>query len=106
MLAAVDQQHAIGGHAICREHEQSIFNVGGERRGAHIEPQLNGRRNLVDVLTARSGSADETLLDFALVNRDVVGNANHAARQGIGSSGVSFGRTCWSATFSIIVVAA
>jgi len=86
MLAAVDQQHTIASHSAGREREQSILDVGWQRRGAHIEPELDGRRDLVDVLTARSGRAHEPLLDRAIVNRDVVGNANHAARHVVGHS--------------------
>src|SRR4051812_13408051 len=45
---------------------------------AHIETQLHGGFELVDVLPARSGRADELLLKLALVDRDVVGDPEHA----------------------------
>ena len=74
MLAAVDQQHAISGHAAPREREQPIFHIGWEGGGAHIEAELDGRRDLVDVLTARPGGAYEALFDLALVYGNGVGN--------------------------------
>ena len=41
----------------------------GQQRGrmADVEAQLHGRRQLVDVLAAGAGRADEILFDLALV---------------------------------------
>src|SRR5262249_12281013 len=46
---------------------------------AHVESQLHRGRELVDVLPARTGGADEALDELALLDRDVVGDADHAA---------------------------
>ena len=44
----------------------------------HIEAKLHGRSNLIDILPARAGGADEFLMNFFLIDRDRVGNSNHA----------------------------
>src|SRR5262249_62377648 len=49
------------------------------RRTAHVEAQLHGRGKLVDVLPARAGRTDEAFRDLAIVDRDVVVDADHGA---------------------------
>ena len=52
-LSGVDHQIAIGGHVAGGEPDQPVLNVGLERaRGANVEPELDRRRDLVDVLAA------------------------------------------------------
>jgi hypothetical protein len=45
----------------------------------HVEAQLNGRGDLIDILPARAGGADELLMNFFLADRDRAGNSNHAS---------------------------
>ena len=47
---------------------------------AHVEPQLNGARHLVDVLPARPRGAHKTFLDLALVEGNVIRHWNHGTR--------------------------
>ena len=44
----------------------------------HIEAELHGRGDLIDILPARAGGADELLMNFGLMDRDGAGNSNHA----------------------------
>ena len=44
----------------------------------HIEAELHGRGDLIDILPARAGGADELLMNFSLIDRDRAGNSNHA----------------------------
>ena len=50
-----------------------------QRGAADVEAQLHRGRELIDVLPARTGRADETFLDVALVDRDGAGDADHSA---------------------------
>ena len=43
----------------------------------HVEAQLHGGRELVDILPAGAGGADEAFRELVLVNRDMVGDADH-----------------------------
>jgi len=43
----------------------------------HIEAELHGRGDLIDILPARAGGADEFLMNFFLIDRDRGGNSNH-----------------------------
>jgi hypothetical protein len=45
---------------------------------SHIEAELHGRINLIDILTSRAGGADELLMNFSLIDRDRAVNSNHA----------------------------
>ena len=45
----------------------------------HVETELHGRGDLIDILPARAGGADEFLMDFFLTDRDRAGNSNHAS---------------------------
>lgn len=53
MSPAVDQQLAIRRHPRPGEGDQPRLHIGWQRRRADVVPKLNGRRDLVDVLTTR-----------------------------------------------------
>lgn len=55
------------------------------RRMTQIEPQLHGRRNLVDVLPAGARRADKGLLDLARGNGDLVCDLDHGGTLGLDS---------------------
>ncbi len=44
---------------------------------AHVEAQLDGGRDLVDVLAAGAGGADKALLQLVVVNRKGVVDVQH-----------------------------
>src|SRR5262249_6387047 len=73
-----DHQHAVAREPSAREPLEPRAHLVGERgRTAHVEAQLHRGRELVDVLPARAGGADEALDELALVERDMVGDADH-----------------------------
>jgi hypothetical protein len=41
----------------------------------HVEAELHGRGDLIEILPARPGGADEFLMDFFFTDRDRVGNS-------------------------------
>ena len=43
-----------------------------------VEAELHGRGDLIDILPARAGGADEFLMDFFLTDRDRAVNSTHA----------------------------
>jgi hypothetical protein len=43
----------------------------------HVEAELHGRGDLIDILPARAGGADEFLMNFFLTDRDRAGYSNH-----------------------------
>jgi len=45
----------------------------------HIEAELHGRGDLIDILPARAGGADELLMNFFLIDHNRAGNSNHAS---------------------------
>ena len=49
------------------------------RAVAHVKTQLDGRLQLVDILAARAGGAQEALLDFPVFESDLGIDANHGA---------------------------
>src|SRR5205814_8959226 len=51
-----------------------------------IEPELDGRRDLVDVLAARTGRANKPLVEVVLVNRYRVRDADHEMGTGLFSA--------------------
>jgi hypothetical protein len=78
--AGVDHQHAVAGHPPAGQRGQALADLVGQRgRVGRVEPELDGRGNLVDVLPARARGADELHLDLALVQHNVRRDANHAA---------------------------
>src|SRR5580704_14453256 len=75
-----DDQHAVAGQPRAGEPLQTGAHVVRQRRRvAYVEAKLNRGRQLVDVLAARPRRAHEALFDFALVDRDVGGDADHGA---------------------------
>src|SRR5579862_378439 len=75
-----DDQHAVAGQPRAGEPLQSGAHVVGQRRRVpHVEAKLHRGRELVDVLPARPRRAHEAFFDFALVDRDAVGDVNHGA---------------------------
>ena len=52
---------------------------GGSDEALDVEPQLDGGRDLVDVLPARAGRAHEPFLELAVFDDDGVGDADHVA---------------------------
>ena len=58
----------------------------------HIEAELHGRTDLIDILTSRAGGADELLMNFLLIDRDRASNSNHAfSVRGVGLYGKRIG---------------
>src|SRR5262249_34389362 len=75
-----DDEHAVERHPPAGEAGQPQPHVLAQiRRAAHVEAKLHRARELVDVLAARTGSADEALLELVLVDADRVGDADHLA---------------------------
>ena len=73
----VDHDHAVLGHALAGEPVQPRLGVGRQHDPPGIEPQLRGGRELVDVLSAWTGSANEADIDIVFVDHEVAGNPQH-----------------------------
>src|SRR6185437_14982760 len=73
-----DDEHALVGKPSARQMLEPLTH-GREQRGRmpDVEAQLHRRRQLVDILAAGAGRADEILFDLALVEADAVGDADH-----------------------------
>jgi hypothetical protein len=77
----IDDKTAFFGHTLSGQTGKAVPNLFGERRGmGHIERELHGRGNLIDILTARARGADELLVNFFLTDRDRASNPNHVFR--------------------------
>ena len=64
-----DDDHAVLRRPRARQLDQLDRDVVGKaRRAARVEAQLHGGRNLVDILPAGAGGANESLDDLALVD--------------------------------------
>src|SRR5262249_43899223 len=75
-----DHEHARLGEAAAGDAREPRPHVLAQaRRAAHVEAKLDRARELVDVLSARAGGADEALLELILVDADGVGDADHRA---------------------------
>ena len=59
VLARPHYQHIVGRHAAPGQLPKSHLRVIRKRRSPHVITELNRRRDLVDVLAARAGGADE-----------------------------------------------
>src|SRR5947199_41522 len=57
MLAAVDEQHALAGHAAAGLRDQPFLHVGRQRRRRDVEAPFHRGRDLIDVLSARTRPA-------------------------------------------------
>src|SRR6187399_3546837 len=77
----VDHDHAILGHALPGNPVQPQGRVFRQCDLARIETELSRSRELVDVLPARPGGADEADLDVVLVDRKVAGNPQHGVHR-------------------------
>ena len=77
VLTAVDHQDAIRRDSTTRLCDQACLDVGREGRVLHVEPQLDGCRDLVDVLAPRSRRAHEALCQLVCVNRHRLGELDH-----------------------------
>ena len=62
----LDHHDAGAAHALVAETEQPLLHVLGERGGSDVEAQVDGVRDLVDVLPAGALSANRGQLDFVL----------------------------------------
>ena len=63
----------------------------------HIEAELHGRGDLIDILPARAGGADELLMNFFLSDCDRAGNWNHTFSLGrVGFSCKGWSIPCWT----------
>src|SRR3954470_16152865 len=80
MALCADDQHAVAGETAAGEALEPGAHVIGKVWGAaHIETQLNGARELVDVLPARPRGTDETFIQLVVADSDAAGDADHAA---------------------------
>src|SRR5215831_959554 len=74
----VDHDHALAGEASAGEPlEPRAHVVGKARRAARVEAKLHRARELVDILPAGTGRADEMLLELALADADRRSDADH-----------------------------
>ncbi len=74
----IDDKITFFGHTLSGQTGKAVPNVLGKgRRMGYIEAELNGRADLIDILPARAGSADELLMNLSLINRDRTRNSNH-----------------------------
>src|SRR5262249_17960777 len=73
-----DDEDAVAGQPAAREPLGALAHSGRQRgRMAQVETQLHRRRHLVDILAARAGGANKTLLDLAFVEQDRPGYRKH-----------------------------
>jgi hypothetical protein len=74
----IDDQMPFFGHPLSAQPGKTFPNIFGQgRRMGHIEAELNGSGDLIDILPARPGGADELLMNFFLSDRDRLRNSNH-----------------------------
>src|SRR6202043_367001 len=79
---SMDHDDAVLGHALAGEPVEPRLGIRRQRDPPGIEPQLGRGRELVDVLSTRTGGTDETDLDVVLVDREVAGNPQHGVTGG------------------------
>jgi hypothetical protein len=63
MRARVDDQDAVGTHAVTGQPFQPRANLSWQSRDIQVDPQFHGGLNFVDVLTSRTGGAQETFVE-------------------------------------------
>jgi hypothetical protein len=61
------EQEGVGRHAVPGECDQSLRDVGRQRRRADVEAELNRGSYLIDILTARTRSPNDSRLNVAFV---------------------------------------
>ena len=80
VFATVDDQDALGSQPARSQHGQPALDLLGQGRRATVEAKLHRRGDLVHVLAARAGGADEPFADLALVELDAFQNPDHRSR--------------------------
>ena len=73
----MNNDHAVLGHALAGKPAEPRRDIGSQRDPPRVETQLRRGRQLVDVLPAGAGSANESDVDVVLVDREVTGNPQH-----------------------------
>ena len=75
----IDDQITFLGQTLSGKTGKAFPNVIGKGSGmGYVEAELHGRGDLIDILPAGSGGADELLVDFFLIDCDRSSNPNHA----------------------------
>jgi len=75
---SIYDQITLPGHTISGQTDQAFPNVFGEgRRMGHIETELHCRGDLIHILAAGAGGANELLMNFFFIDRDGIGNPKH-----------------------------
>ena len=65
----MDDEHAVIRHSFPCQAYETPSNVLGQREGVfRVKTDLNGRGDLIDILTARSGCPDKMFLYFVLAD--------------------------------------
>ena len=77
----MDHDHAVLGHALTSQSIQPYGGILRQRDFSGVEAQLGCGGELVDVLPARAGGADEADLDVVLVDGKVAGNPQHGVHR-------------------------
>src|SRR6478672_9829952 len=72
VFAAVDLQDTVGCQPVARQGNQPLLDLVRQRRGPYVESQFDGGRDLIHVLSARTGRANESLFDFVVREREGV----------------------------------
>src|SRR3954447_14381312 len=73
-----DDQDAVAGQPAAGQLLEALAHGLGQARGAaDVEAELDGGGELVDVLAAGAGAADEALFKLPLVEGDRVGDLDH-----------------------------
>src|SRR5262249_15118372 len=76
---AVDVEHAVACEPIGGKPREPLLHGLRERGPPDVEAKLDGGRDLVHVLSARTRRPDESLLDLPVPDDNFVGNRNHRA---------------------------
>ncbi len=85
MLVALDYQDAIRRHSIAGLCDQTCLDVRRERRARYVEPEFDGRGDLVDVLPSRTGSTHEPLCHLVSIWCNSAGRLGHGHRFFLGT---------------------
>jgi hypothetical protein len=78
VASGFDDQYTLLGNTAACQLDQALFDIWIQGGGiANIKPELNGRRNLIYILAARTGCADKIKLDLTFINFYRRSNLNH-----------------------------
>ena len=89
----IDDQHAFAGHAPVAAGQQArAQRLGQRRRAGHVEAQLDGGGDLVDVLATGAAGAHEPLDEFRIRNRQVRADGDWPVAHGRHCKGRTAGR--------------